>query len=97
VDMLINYKNNLRVSVHLDLYGRPHRKSIKIIGEKGSLDWSFEEGLDRNIMFMNLAKDFLGLLDGGSEFTCGVEDGISVLKVIEAARKSSSSGGVIKL
>jgi len=97
VDMLINYKNNLRVSVHLDLYGRPHRRSIKIIGEKGSLDWSFEENLDRNIMFMNLAKDFLGLLDGGSEFACGVGDGISVLKVIEAARKSSFSGGVITI
>lgn len=97
VDMLVYYKNGLRVSLHLDLYGRPHKKSITVLGEKGSLDWSFEESLDRNIMFMNLAKDFLLMLDNNAKPHCVVEDGLNVLKLIEVARKSSALGRVIEV
>lgn len=97
VDMLVYYKNGFRVSLHLDLYGRPHQKSITVFGERGSLNWSFETDLDRNIMFMNLAKDFLLMLDNNAKPQCVVEDGLSVLKIIEAARKSSASGRVIEI
>src|SRR3989338_455088 len=92
VDMIISYENNLQVSIHLDLYGRPHEKSIKITGEKSSLAWNFENDLDRNIMFMGLAEDFLAVLGGEKKIKCGVPDGINVLKVIEAARRSSLGG-----
>jgi len=40
VDMLLDYPGGLRVSVHLDLYGRPHRKEIRLVGEGGSIVWS---------------------------------------------------------
>lgn len=40
VDMLVTYADGLRARVHLDLYGRPHRKEIRFIGEKGSMVWS---------------------------------------------------------
>ena len=40
VDMMINFANGLRANLHLDLYGRPHRKSIRFIGEGGSILWS---------------------------------------------------------
>jgi predicted dehydrogenase len=40
VDMLAFYANGLRVSLHLDLYGRPHEKFIRFIGESGTLMWS---------------------------------------------------------
>lgn len=97
VDMLVSYKNGFRVSLHLDLYGRPHQKSITIVGEKGSLVWGFETDLDRNIMFMNLARDFLSVIDEKLKSLCGIDDGLNVLKIIEAARKSSASCGVIKI
>jgi predicted dehydrogenase len=42
VDALFDYSNGLRVSMHLDLYGRPHEKSITFTGEKGSLKWTAE-------------------------------------------------------
>ena len=40
VDMMIGFPNGLRANLHLDLYGRPHRKSIRFIGEGGSILWS---------------------------------------------------------
>ena len=40
VDMLLVYPNGLRVSLHLDLYGRPHERSIRFSGEKGTILWT---------------------------------------------------------
>jgi len=40
VDMVVTYPDGLRVSLHLDLYGRPHEKEITLVGEKGTLRWS---------------------------------------------------------
>lgn len=40
VDMMINFADGPRVNLHLDLYGRPHRKSIRFIGEGGTILWS---------------------------------------------------------
>lgn len=40
VDALVVYPNGLRVSLHLDLYGRPHEKFIRFTGERGTLNWS---------------------------------------------------------
>jgi predicted dehydrogenase len=40
VDVLAIFPNGLRVSLHLDLYGRPHEKFIRFIGESGTLMWS---------------------------------------------------------
>lgn len=42
VDVLMVYPNNLRVSLHLDIFGRPHEKFIRFIGEKGSMVWTVE-------------------------------------------------------
>jgi len=40
VDVLMVYGENLRVSLHLDLFGRPHEKFIRFVGESGSLLWT---------------------------------------------------------
>ena len=42
VDIIATYRNNLRVTIHLDLYGRPHEKYIRASGENRALEWSFE-------------------------------------------------------
>jgi predicted dehydrogenase len=42
VDVIAFYPNGLRVTIHLDLYGRPHEKSIRFVGENGTLAWSAE-------------------------------------------------------
>ena len=42
VDAWLRYPQGLRVSLHLDLYGRPHERSITMVGENGTLQWSFD-------------------------------------------------------
>jgi predicted dehydrogenase len=40
VDVVVNYQDGKRVTIHLDLYGRPHEKFIRFIGDKGTIFWS---------------------------------------------------------
>tara|TARA_Y100000031_G_scaffold124221_1_gene139893 strand:+ start:53 stop:967 length:915 start_codon:yes stop_codon:yes gene_type:complete len=40
VDMVITYKDGLCVTIHLDIYGRPHEKYIRFIGEEGTILWT---------------------------------------------------------
>jgi predicted dehydrogenase len=113
VDMLVLYDSGMRVSLHLDLYARPHEKSIQFVGEDGTLiwepnsikigkkmdpDWEIEEfNYDRNDMFVAVAKEFLKILAGDGTPTCNLDDGIRVLGLIEAARQSNNTEKVIKL
>lgn len=39
VDIICSYKD-VNVTIHLDLYGRPHEKFIRFVGENGTLLWS---------------------------------------------------------
>ena len=114
VDMQIVYEqSNLRVNMHLDLYGRPHEKSIQFIGTGGSLIWEPNQikicqemdpnweietfDNDRNDMFVNVATEFLEILAGDTAASCTIEDGLKVLQLIEAARISSREERMIKL
>jgi predicted dehydrogenase len=42
VDMLVFYKDGMRVTLHLDLYGRPHEKYIRFVGEQGTISWTVD-------------------------------------------------------
>jgi predicted dehydrogenase len=42
VDVVVTYPDGLRITLHLDLYGRPHEKFIRFIGEGGTIFWSAE-------------------------------------------------------
>ena len=42
VDIMVEYTDGLRVTLHLDLYGRPHEKSIRLVGEEGTIYWTTE-------------------------------------------------------
>jgi len=110
VDMMINFANGPRANLHLDLYGRPHRKSIRFIGEGGSILWSetpnqvaicFEAGenwqretfeCERNDMFLGVAGEYLALVNGAPVATCTIDDGLGVMKILEAARQSHAQG-----
>ena len=43
VELVAFYHEDLVVSVHLDIFGRPHEKSIQIYGDNGSISWSEEK------------------------------------------------------
>jgi len=50
---------------------------------------------ERNDMFVNSAKEFIDVLDGKTEMSCKLQDGMNVLQIIEACRESSQRGCVI--
>lgn len=115
VDLLFSYGDGPRVTVHLDLFGRPHEKFIRFVGSQGTIFWSADPnqiaiGLkaeqewqtqgytcERNDMFVAVAKEFLDTIDGAPVKTCKIEDGVNVLKVIEAARSASREGRTVQL
>jgi predicted dehydrogenase len=114
VDMFLSYANGLRVYLHLDLYGRPHEKTITFVGENGTIRWSVDpnylsigrqsSGFDsmekysgeRNEMFMAVAEEFLQVVAGASP-SCTLDDGVNVLRIIEAARASSQQNRTVGL
>ncbi len=56
VDMMINFASGLRANLHLDLYGRPHRKSIRFIGDGGTILWS--EAPNQIAVFVEAAENW---------------------------------------
>jgi len=114
VDMLVTYPRT-RVSIHLDLYGRPHEKRIVFCGDGGTIAWTVDPNrvcigkkaadewevepftVERNDMFLDTAREFLGVIDGSPVRTCTIGEGIDVLRVVEAARRSSSTGQSVQL
>jgi predicted dehydrogenase len=105
-------------SIHLDLYGRPHQKTIRFSGEGGTIVWTDspnrvsishdatpgEDGwqetdytCERNEMFVAVAQEFLAVVDGATVRSCTIADGVGVLEVIEAARRSSSDDRTVEM
>jgi len=115
VDMVLTYTGGLSVTMHLDLFGRPHEKYIRFIGEEGTILWTmdpnriavgkemtetwetYEYDCERNDMFMGVDREFLEIIDGEQVRTCSIDDGVKVLEIVEAARKSNSSGQMIEI
>jgi len=48
-------------------------------------------------MFLGVDREFLGVLDGTAVKTCTIQDGVKVLKLIEAARQSNTKDQMIDL
>jgi predicted dehydrogenase len=114
VDAWMAYPKGLRATLHLDLYGRPHERSITVVGETGTLNWRYETNsvrigrtgagdwvetpfaCERNEMFMGVAREFLEILRGHQKPSCTVDDGLAVMRILEAMRTSSSEGRVTK-
>jgi len=115
VDLIFTFEGGPRVTMHLDLYGRPHEKFIRFVGSEGTLLWSADPNqlavartmnaewdktpytCERNDMFVAVAKEFLATLDGKQVATCQLNDGLNVLKVIEAARLASRDGRTVAI
>jgi predicted dehydrogenase len=116
VEISAAYPKGFRVSVHLDLIGRPHEKEIVVVGERGTLQCSFDPNeirisaspeprwetesfpIERNAMFLGVAREFLKLIDGiCHNSTCTILDGLKTLEIIEACRESQQTGCEIVL
>jgi predicted dehydrogenase len=114
VDILLVTKEGTRVNLHLDLIGRPHERSITVVGEKGTLAYTYDDNTlrqsaseekkweetrftcERNDMFMAAAAEYVAWIKNPDRVpTCGLEDGLAVLRVVDACRESSARGNRI--
>ncbi len=111
VDVSLSLPSRVRAQIHLDLYSRPHQRTIRVIGDEGTLEWDNEANevrvlgettdvfpftCERNEMFVNEAKHFLDVVSG-AEPECTLADGGRVLQLIEAIRESDRDGRVVTL
>ncbi len=60
-------------------------------------EYAAPQGWERNTMFLDEMRHFLALVRGEAEPLCTLEDGIRVLELIEAVKRSSASGRVVNL
>jgi len=63
-------------------------------------DWEvfpLPDGWERNVMFMEQMKHFLQVARGEADPSCTLEDGIRVMKVIEAVHQSQATGRRIEV
>ena len=116
VDIVAVYPDRFRVTVHLDLFGRPHEKHIVVVGERGTIQclfnpnsvrvgrtpesqWEVEEfAVERNHMFVEVAREFLDLINGRrASPTCTIADGRKTLQVVDACRESHRRGAEVSL
>lgn len=115
VDLMAVYEDGFRVSIHLDLYGRPHEKSVTVVGEGGTLQCLFDPNslryssrsagpwetmsipCERNDMFLGVAREFIEILQHPTEPSCTIDDGVEVLRCVEAVRRSSAEERTIVL
>ena len=68
------------------------------IGKTMNQDWKKETfKMERNDMFMDLAKEFIDFIRNDKPVSCNYEDGIKVMQLIEAVRESSNTGKEVKL
>ncbi len=68
------------------------------IGRSFKNEWDFVEfKCQRNDMFLSLARDFMSVISGDKGIKCSITDGMNVIKIIEAARKSSEIQQVVNV
>jgi len=58
---------------------------------------NFEFTFDRNDMFISEAQEFLNIIDGNIKPSCTLEDGMKVLRLVEACKESSDKGIMINV
>lgn len=59
--------------------------------------YALPDGWERNIMFMDEMRHFLEVARGEAEPACTLEDGVRVMKLVEAVKRSQNTGRLIKL
>lgn len=108
-EIILRFRGGVIGSIHLDYLQRPHRHTLEIIGEKGTIRWDYAtatagfdhaesgqrfvykpaNGFERNMMFIEEMREFLGCLQTANPPHCHLHDGIRALEIALAAKQST--------
>ena len=68
------------------------------VGKEAGQHWKDELfETERNEMFADVAREFVGILRGDAVRTCTVAEGLQVMEIIDALRVSSAEGRLVRL
>lgn len=70
-------------------------RDIKAGGEWES--YPLPEGWERNVMFLDQMRHFVDVVNGKSESTCVLDDGVRVQRLVEAIHTSNATGSAVDL
>jgi predicted dehydrogenase len=117
-EILVEFKDSILCSVHLDYIQRSPSRTIRLVGTEGTIladlianrieifraargEWDtfdLNRGFERNTMYLDEVKSFVDYIRGTiKESPIGLQDGIKVLQLALAAKKSSLSGKAIEI
>jgi len=96
VDLEVKFASGVVVKIHLDYLQKKYKRNCKIVGENGQLSWDYQaEGLDDT--YVAEVKNFIQSIEGKEKPLVAGEEAKHVLEIIEAAKRSSKIGKIIKL
>ncbi len=98
-ELEVEFKSGVKVEIHLNYLQKKYKRNCKIVGEKGELNWDYQayqkEGLDNT--YVAEVKNFIQSIAGKEKPLVTGEEAKHVLEIVEAAKKSSKTGGAVKL
>jgi hypothetical protein len=93
-DLEIEFVSGVTAQIHLDYVTKPPRRGCLIKGEAGNLSWQYP---GPGNMYIDEIKHFIDIVKNQAQPLVPLADARHILEIIEAAKKSSLTGKIIKL
>lgn len=111
-DLIVGYASGVQANIHLDYLSHQYRRGCAIVGDKGTLEWYWKPPLTEikfkgeYVMSCDVSPDdmyraelrhFLECIKGNEKPLVTAQDGLEVLRLVEAAKQSAKEGRVVSL
>lgn len=114
-EIMLKFENMAIGNIHMDYVRDPEKRSLEIIGDKGSLELYINDGilrlyksgergfkeirtpLVRDDLFIRQIENFIGMIRGEEKPRTTLKDGISAIKIAEAAIKSCVERRIVNI
>lgn len=110
---LLENGEGVAVRGHVDYLQRPRRMAMTVTGTEGRLHWDYyasqldhcsgqgqttvSDPIERNTLFVDLARDFVTAVAGGPSPRTTGTDALAVLQTVEAIKRSMAEGRTVDI
>jgi len=97
--ILMEHRSGVISEIHLDYLQKEYSRNLKIIGSEKNLYWQYQKSNPEKtkIKFHDQMKNFIKAIKGKEKPKITGKDGLHVLKIIEAIKKSNKLGKMITI
>jgi len=98
-ELTVEFESGIVASIHLDYLRKEYKRSCEIIGSQGQLRWNYigTGPTDIDETYVREIENFIQAIKGKEKPLVTGEEAKHVLEIVEAAKKSSKTGGIVKL